>query len=135
MGVAVDSVRVVGLFDEDPCLRTAEDGEWSYRALKAGVPIVYAPDIVVEHIGWRDKSQRLVQYEEYARSHGGFYGKYLRKGDWLIALRVALHYLRAFRRWMKGLMKGDRELASCGRAYFIGLLPGIIAGMRSRKTL
>jgi GT2 family glycosyltransferase len=133
MGVAVDVVQVVGLLDEDPCLRTAEDGEWSYRALKAGVPIIYAPDIVVEHIGWRDKNQRLVQYREYARSHGGFYAKYLRKGDWLIAVRVAVHYFRALRRWVKGLVKGDRELANCGRAYVIGLLPGIIAGMRSRK--
>jgi GT2 family glycosyltransferase len=133
MGVAVDVVQVVGLLDEDPCLRTAEDGEWSYRALKAGVPIIYAPDIVVQHIGWRDKNQRLVQYKEYARSHGGFYGKYLRKGDCLIAVRVAVHYSRALRRWMKGLVKGDRELASCGRAYVVGLLPGIIAGVRSRK--
>jgi GT2 family glycosyltransferase len=135
MGVAIDVIRSVGLLDEDPCLRTAEDGEWSYRALKAGVPIIYAPDIVVEHIGWRDRNQRLVQYKEYARSHGGFYGKYLRKGDWLIAVRVVVHYFRALRRWMKGLVKGDRELASCGRAYVIGLLPGIIAGIRSRKPL
>ena len=134
MGVALDVVQTVGLLDEDPCLRTAEDGEWSYRALKAGVPIIYAPDVVVQHFGWRDKSERVVQYADYARSHGGFYGKYLLKGDWFIAVRVAVHYLRAFRRWMKGLVTGDRELASCGRAYVIGLLPGIIAGMRGNKA-
>jgi glycosyltransferase involved in cell wall biosynthesis len=133
MGVAVDVIQVVGLLDEDPCLRTAEDGEWSYRALKAGVPIIYAPDVVVQHFGWRDKSERMVQYADYAHSHGGFYGKYLRKGDWFIALRVAVHYLRALRRWMKGLITGDRELASCGRAYVFGLLPGIFAGLRTDK--
>jgi GT2 family glycosyltransferase len=134
MGVAIDVVQVVGLLDEDPCLRTAEDAEWSYRALKTGVPIIYAPDVVVQHFGWRDKNQRLIQYKDYARSHGGFYGKYLRHGDWFIAFRVAVHYLRAFRRWVKGLVTGDRELASCGRAYVIGLLPGIIAGTRRDKV-
>ena len=133
MGVALDVLNRVGLLDEDPCLRTAEDGEWSYRALTSGVPIIYAPDVAVRHFGWRDKSERMVQYADYARSHGGFYGKYLRKGDWFIALRVAVHYLRALRRWMKGLITGDRELASCGRAYVIGLLPGIFAGMRTDK--
>jgi GT2 family glycosyltransferase len=133
MGVAVDVIQVVGSLDEDPCLRTAEDGEWSYRALKAKVPIIYAPDVVVQHFGWRDENQRMIQYKDYARSHGGFYGKYLRQGDWFITLRVMIHYLRACRRWIHGLVTGRPEIANYGRAYVIGLLPGIIAGMRRRK--
>jgi hypothetical protein len=48
----------------------------------------YAPEIAVRHYARRGENLRLVQYQDYARSHGGFYGKYLRKGDWYIALRA-----------------------------------------------
>lgn len=134
MGVAIDVFNRVGLLDEDPCLRTAEDGEWAYRALKSGVPIIYAPDVALRHFGWRDQIQRAIQYRDYARSHGGFYGKYLRKGDCFIAVRVVVHYLRAFRRWFYGLLTGDCEMALFGRAYLTGLLPGIIAGIRAPRS-
>jgi GT2 family glycosyltransferase len=110
---------------------TAEDADWAYRALRAGVPIIYVPEAVVKHFGWRDESKRMVMYKDYARSHGGFYGKHLRKGDWFIALRAVIHHLRALRRWMRGVVFGDREMVLIGRAYFTGLLPGIIAGLRN----
>lgn len=134
MGTSLAVIERVGLFDEDPRLRTAEDGEWSYRALRAGVPIIYAPEIGVRHFGWRDDGERTVQYRDYALSHGMFYGKYLRKRDWFIALRALVHHLRALRRWLRGLITGDQEAALYGRAYFTGLLPGIIAGLRREKT-
>ena len=121
----------LGGLDEDQCLRTAEDGEFAYRALRAGVPIVYAPDVVVRHLGWRDEHQRSAQYASYARSQGGFYGKYLRRGDLFIALRTSVHLMRAVRRWILGALRGDREIACNGRAYVVGLLPGIRAGWRS----
>ena len=131
MGTSQEVIERVGLFDEDPCLRTAEDAEWSYRALRKGVPIVYAPDVHVRHLGWRDPSRRVEQYRDYARSHGGFYGKYIRKGDWFILLRVLVHHYRAARRWGRGKASGDADLATLGKAYFTGLLPGIVAGFRS----
>lgn len=130
MGTSMVVIERVGLFDEDPLLRTAEDGEWAYRALKAGVPIIYAPEVAVRHFGWRDETERNVQYQGYARSHGGFYGKYIRRGDWFIALRAILHHIRAFRRWVRGSLTGNDDLALNGRAYFTGLLPGIVAALK-----
>jgi GT2 family glycosyltransferase len=121
----------LGGLDEDTCVRTAEDGEFAYRALRAGVPIVYDPDITVTHVGWRDERERMDQYRSYSRSQGGFYGKYLRKGDMFIAARAGLHLLRASRRWAFGMMRREREAARIGRAYTTGLLPGIVAGWRS----
>jgi GT2 family glycosyltransferase len=120
----------VGFFDEHSSLATAEDGEWSYRALRGGAYIVYAPEAGVRHFGWRDEGTRERQYRSYARSHGGFYGKYLRKGDGFIALRALLHFGRALRRWVGGKISGDQEMALYGRAYVLGLLPGILAGIR-----
>jgi GT2 family glycosyltransferase len=129
MGTSSDVVKRVGLFDEDPRLRCAEDGEWAYRALRARVPIIYAPEVNLKHYGWRDRQQRIAQYRAYARSQGAFYGKYLRKGDLFIALRVFVHHGRALKRMIKGKFSGNQEQALLGRSYFTGLLPGIIAGM------
>lgn len=134
MGTSMVVIKKVGLFDEDACLRTAEDGEWSYRALRAGIPILYRPQIVVRHFGWRESGDQGEQYKSYARSHGGFYGKYLRKGDWFILLRTTLHFYRALRRWVRGVITGDKDQAMIGRAYATGLLPGIIAGLSEKEN-
>ena len=131
MGGALEVLRRVGPLDEDPCLATAEDGELAYRALRSGVPIVYDPEIVVTHVGWRDRDQRGGQYRSYARSTAGFYGKYLRRGDAFIALRVVVHLLRSLRRWAMGVLRGDDDQRARGRAYASELLPGLRAGWRS----
>jgi GT2 family glycosyltransferase len=135
MGTSMAVIERVGLFDEDSRLRTAEDGEWAYRALRAGIQIIYEPEVIVAHYGWRDESKRNIQYRDYARSHGGFYGMYLRKGDWFIAFRVLVHHFRAMRRWLRGVVSGNREQTLQGRAYLTGLFPGIIAGMRKSASL
>ena len=113
-------------------MRTAEDNEYAYRALRAGVPIVYAPDVIVAHLGWRDTAGRQEQYRGYALSQGGFFGWYLRQGDAFIALRILVHLLRSLRRWGVARLTGDDEMASNGRAYVQGLLPGLRAGWRER---
>ena len=60
----------------------------------------------------------------------GFFGAYLRRGDLFIALRIPVHLLRAARRWLVGILRGDRDLAINGRAYVSGLWPGLRAGWR-----
>jgi GT2 family glycosyltransferase len=131
MGAARGVVDRIGLLDEDPALAAAEDCEYSYRALRAGIPITYAPEVVVRHVGWRDPSQRAAQYEVYGRSLAGFLGKYLRRGDAFIGLRLVIHTLRALRRWLRGALTGDQENRLNGRGYVKGLWPGLRAGWRS----
>ncbi len=131
MGTSLDVFRKVGLFEEDPVMATAEDAEFAYRALRMGVTLRYEPDVVLAHFGWRDESKRVEQYRQYALSHGGFYGKYLRRGDLFILARAAGHFFRALRRWVRGKLNSDAELAMLGRAYCMNLLPGILAGLRS----
>ena len=132
MGTSLEVFRKVGLFEEDPIMATAEDAEFAYRALRKGVTIHYEPEIVVAHYGWRDGNERVEQYRHYALSHGGFYGKYLRRGDLFILARAAGHFMRALRRWVRGTMIGDNELVLLGRAYYTNLMPGILAGLRSK---
>jgi GT2 family glycosyltransferase len=131
MGMAVAVVTRIGAFDEDPNVRTAEDAEFAYRALRGGIAIRYAPDVAVTHLGWRDDQARGDQYADYARSHGGFYGKYLKQGDAFIAVRALLHWARATRRWAASTLRGDQERARGARAYATGLFAGIRAGWRS----
>jgi len=104
-------------------------GDRARLAAMAGRPD--APEAAVTHLGWRDDSARSDQYADYARSHGGFYGKYLRRGDAFIAARAVVHWMRAFRRWTVGALSGDRERARFARAYVLGLPSGIRAGWRS----
>jgi GT2 family glycosyltransferase len=133
MGAAMDVIRCVGPFDEDPLLRNAaEDAEWGYRALRKGIPIAYAPEVVVSHFGWRDGKDKSDRFKAYAYGHGSFYGKYLRQGDWFVLARAIGHFVRALRRWVRGRLNGDGELALLGKAYCLNLLPGILAGMRSK---
>jgi len=134
MAISAEVARRIGPFDEDATVCTAEDAEYAYRALRAGVPIHYAPELVVTHLGWRQEAERTAQYRSYAMSHGGFYGKYLRRGDAFIALRASCHWLRSLRRWVAGAVRGDADRAEFGRAYALGLLPGIVAGWRRRDN-
>lgn len=134
MGTSLAVFKKVGLFQEDPVMATAEDAEWAYRALRNGISLRYEPEVVLAHFGWRDEGRRLEQYRHYALSHGGFYGKYLRQGDLFILARAAGHFMRALRRWVRGRLNGDAELALLGRAYCLNLLPGILAGMRSKMA-
>lgn len=131
MAIATALARKLGPFEEDPCMRTAEDAEFAYRALRAGVAIAYLPDILVHHLGWRNAAERSEQYRSYGFSQGGFFGAYLRRGDWFIALRTLVHLLRSLRRWWIGVLRGDRDLALNGRAYVLELVPGLAAGLRS----
>src|SRR4030095_9601678 len=133
MGMPRAFLERIGPFAEDPYMRTAEDAEYAYRTLRAGYAIVYAPEVSVSHLAWRDSAARREQYRSYARSQGGFYGKYLRRGDLFMVLRILLHLLRSTRRWGVGALCGAGERTANGRAYVLGLLPGIAAGLMGRK--
>jgi GT2 family glycosyltransferase len=130
MGLPVSVLGRVGLLDEDPLLRwAAEDNDWAYRALRAGVPIVYEPDLVVGHLAWRDEAELAATYRRYARGQGCFYGKWLRRGDRFIALRAARDLLRGPWLLLRGLVTGNRALTKMGRAEVAGIGPGILAGL------
>ncbi len=133
MGGSRDLIVALGGLDGDPLSATAEDAEFAYRALRAGVPLVYEPASGVAHIDWRQGEERKAQVRSYARSHGAFYGKYLRRGDLFIGARFALHMIRAARRWTQGVVRGDTELAANGRAYVTRLPGGVYCGFRSPR--
>lgn len=133
VGLAMAVVQQIGLFDEHPCLASAEDSDYGYRALRLGIPIAYDPDVALYHYHWRDVSQRAARYADYARSQGGFYGVHLRHGDRLILMQTIRALIRSPLRWLRGMVTGDAELAENGRAHTRHLLPGIIAGLKRKE--
>jgi GT2 family glycosyltransferase len=122
----------IGYLDEHPSLRLAgEDNEWAYRALRAGIPIVYDPEVVVAHLAWQDRSQLRSLYRRYARGQGSFYGKYLRQGDRFLLGRAARDLARAPWLLLRGFATRNSDLTSMGVGELTGLLPGILAGLRN----
>jgi GT2 family glycosyltransferase len=132
-GLSMETVTRVGPFDEHPCLAAAEDSDYGYRALRLGIPIIYDPELVVFHLQWRDADSRAARYRDYARHQGGFYGKYLLRGGWLIPLQAGRDLVRGPVRWIRGILKRDRDMIDRGRADTLHLLPGILAGMKRRR--
>jgi GT2 family glycosyltransferase len=132
MGFPLRVLDRVGPFDEHPSLATAgEDNEWAHRALRAGVPIVYDPSVVVAHLARHRPSDVGALYARYARGQGAFYGTWLRRGDRLIARRVARDLVRAPWLLARGLATRNEALVVMGRAELTGLVPGIVAGLRN----
>jgi GT2 family glycosyltransferase len=122
----------IGYLDEHPSLRTAgEDNDWAYRALRAGVHIVYDPTPVVSHVGWQPQSALPSIYRRYARGQGAFYGKHLRRGDMFIARRAARDLARCLWLVLRGMLSGNRELRAMAYGDVTGLVPGLLAGLRN----
>lgn len=130
MGFAVRLIERVGRFDEHPSLATAgEDNEWAHRALRAGVAIVYEPTAAVGHVARHTAADLPGLYRRYARGQGAFYGTWLRRGDWFIALRTARDLVRAPWLLARGLTTRNSTLTSMAVGELTGLLPGIVAGL------
>jgi GT2 family glycosyltransferase len=135
MGVSMENISKIGLYDEHPTLWAAEDNDWGYRALKKGIPIRYEPDTLVYHYGWRSSKQRADRYREYSRSQGGFYGKYLRKRDLFIFLQASRDLVRGPWRWLRGRILHNQDMIDRGKGDTLELLPGIISGFKRRNGI
>ena len=133
MGLSVATMGRIGHFDEAASLNGAEDNDWGYRALRLGVPILYAPDVAVTHLDWRDAHELDATYRRYARAQGGFYGKHLRHRDLYIAGRALRDVIRGPWLVVRAAVTDNPELAVVGRAEVRGILPGIVAGYRHAR--
>jgi len=136
MALAISVFREVGPYDEHPSLRVAgEDSEWAHRAIRAGFPIVYEPQVVVTHLAWQKSSELGKTYRRYARGQGAFYAKHLLRGDLFVFRRALRDLARAPYLLTRGLVTRNRDLVAMGAGETLGLPVGIVAGMRGRTSL
>lgn len=56
-------------------------------------------------------------------------------GGWLISLQAGRDLIRGTVRWIRGILKRDRDMIDRGRADTLHLLPGILAGMKRRDRI
>lgn len=131
MGAHRDTLSSIGPFTTLQVMRYSEDGDYAYRALRAGVPILYAPECKVTHLAWRDAAARQNQYRDYSESQAGFLGYHAREGDPIIWLRTIVHLVRSAKRWLFSALLGRREQALNGRYYVIGFFSGFCAGWQA----
>jgi GT2 family glycosyltransferase len=125
----------IGYLDQHPSLRMAgEDNDWAYRALRAGVPIVYDPAAVVAHVAWQPRSELPSIYRRYARGQGAFYGKHLRRGDLFIACRVSRDLVRCPWLILRAMLTSNRELLALAYGEITGLVPGLLAGLQNSAS-
>ena len=81
--------KTVGLFNENfgpgSIFKSADDNEWSYRALYLGLKLVYTPDIIVIHRSWRDSQEDIRLMKNYGYATGAFFRLILKnsKSDFL----------------------------------------------------
>jgi glycosyltransferase involved in cell wall biosynthesis len=130
MGFPIQLLQRVGAFDEHQSLLTAgEDNDWAYRALRAGVPVIYDPTITVGHLARFTPTDLPALYRRYARGQGAFYGKHLRQGDRFIARRALRDLVRAPWLLLRGLATRNVELIAMGKGEVAGLPSGILAGL------
>jgi len=127
-GCSLETMRAIGPFDNN--LIAAEDNDWSYRALKQGIPIYYEPGVIVHHYHWRNKSDLRKTYDEYAWGQGAFYGKHLKQGDWSMILRSLITFYRGLKSLLFGWVKNDENRILIGIARMTRFFPGLIHGLR-----
>jgi GT2 family glycosyltransferase len=131
MAFPIRILRRVGYFDEHPSLALAgEDNDWSHRLLRSGISVVYDPMLVVHHIAWQRQTDLYQMYRRYAYGQGAFYGKHLRRRDLLILVRTVRDVIRAPWLLLRGLATRNSDLIAMARGELLGLIPGILAGIR-----
>jgi GT2 family glycosyltransferase len=133
MGCSTAVARMIGPFNEARALLpSAEDNEWAYRALSAGVPIRYEPAARVVHLDWRSPAEAMDVERRYSRGQGGFYGLHIRRRDGFVTRRALHDLMRNARLAVSGLLRRDPSRAQLGVLRLQELLRGIAAGLRER---
>jgi len=129
----------IGEFDERfgagaPC-EAGEDTDYLYRAFLAGIPVEYAPSLVVAHHHGRRSHAEIAKLNGiYARGNGALYLKYAR--HWHL-LRNFAWDLKGSARELFGGAPIDPHFGFTYRANILGCLQGMgrFAALTLRGTL
>jgi GT2 family glycosyltransferase len=127
-------VKRVGSFDPmlgaGAPLRSGGEPDFLFRVLRAGLKVVNASEVLVDHLGVRKpgrESQQLMR--GYGAGTGAAFYKHVRLGD-VDAMGVYLGFIGAnVRRVAAGLVRGKRPV---GLGYLLGFVAGSINSYRFR---
>lgn len=118
--------------------KSNDDGELAYRLTRGGCEVRYAPELVVNHLGWRKERENLALLHDYAFSLGGFVGYYARQGDLVplayFAWTCALELWRLVRAVASADGKRIHQRWVHVRGYGAGLARGLMTRARVAAT-
>ena len=128
------TVAKVGLFDPmlgaGAPLRSGGEPDFLFRVLRAGLKIVNAAEVTVDHLGVRahgEESRRLMR--GYGKGTGAALFKHVRLGD-VAAMGVYAGFVAAnVQRVCKNLVTGQRPT---GLGYLVSFLSGSLDSMKYR---
>jgi len=128
----------IGGFDPLLCtggiLYSSDDADMSYRVLRAGGRIAYAPTAVIYHRQWRFSKEVWHLERAYNLGGGAFYTKHLRYGDWFV---LRLIYDRVWtvglRHIALGLWTRKRARIRLGLYRVVYTFLGMLLGLRYRQ--
>jgi glycosyltransferase involved in cell wall biosynthesis len=122
-------LQAVGPFDEVLCaggeLYTYEDGDMTYRMLKAGYAVLNVPDAMVIHFGFRNWEQGRVMMRRVGVGIGAACMKHLRLMDADILPTLVYEWMRCIS-WNRLLRLQKRT----GVARFLGFAVGLVVSFR-----
>jgi GT2 family glycosyltransferase len=114
----------------------AEDNDFCYRWLRAGLRLRYEPSLVTWHHEWRTSNELEELYVRYGRGQGVVYMKHLCRGDLALAPFLLRDLVSALRYvWGRlGVDEGERDpWVGYPRGLPIGLLEGLRQFCRRRR--
>jgi GT2 family glycosyltransferase len=129
MALQRDEVLEFGGFD-GRIRPSAEDNDLSYRWLRAGRTIRYAPDFVVWHHDWRTPEQLARLYVGYGVGQGMVYAKHLRRRDPAVARFVLRDAYAIARGVVDRVVRGRRPYGDWRLGLARGLPVGLARGWR-----
>jgi len=112
---------------------TAEDNDLSYRWLRAGRRIGYAPDFVVWHHDWRTPYQLERLYVNYGIGQGMVYGKHLARGDALMLRYLVSDVVSILRALGARVIRGRPQHPDPRLGLLLGLPTGLARGWRAGR--
>lgn len=129
MALRLDVLRAVGRFDEvlgaGSDLATCEDGDMTYRVLKAGYGVLELPDAYVVHHGFRTWAQGRPMMRRVGVGVAAAYMKHLRLGDLAILPTLLVEWARCVS-WKRLLLLRRHS----GLSRFLGYAQGMVASFR-----
>jgi glycosyltransferase involved in cell wall biosynthesis len=133
-------IDVIGAFDQNfgagTRIKAAEDSDFLYRAYKMGFRLVYSPDVLVYHNHGRKTSEQVrILNKGYAIGRGGFYCKYILRGDQEIMKMALYEIFSLVKRSMKTLLR-SKPAVKPGlilRAIALGFIYRVMVEFRNLK--
>lgn len=131
MAFRLDVLRAVGPFDEvlgpGGDFHACEDGDMTYRVLKAGYALLESPDAYVVHHGFRTWEQGRPMMRRVGLGVAAAYMKHLRLGDLAILPTLLVEWARCVS-WRRLVLLQPHS----GLRRFLGYAQGMAASFRYR---